>query len=267
MQKILTVSTLILMMSSTIAAPLISETKLKLSSPDGRTDVSKVSATLAVSCKYESGLFFPETKSCGNKLINLKTTSDGVVLVPSVEKLNGIRASKTSNYSLNLTLQIGEEWLGSLSTSTAKGINNFKFDNKVLSIYEIDGGEFDLTVGTSSLFGSDLSKEDKASAFVSLKAKKDFSYFSEIVLNSPMLSSWMRVNTNSSNSPELLKDSRSVVLGKMSHLTFNPEREQLVISGSYVQMDGYTVLKRLSSEVTVEASPAVLSEVKSIELK
>lgn len=249
------------------ASEVTSATSLKLVSADGLTDVQNLTVKLSSACKYRSGIFWPESKSCGHKTVELKVGADGVVQIPAIEKFKGIHAIKTANYDVSLSITEGKEWIAVISAYGKEALPKFKFDKSPLSIYRVNAANINLSYEGADFFGSELSKVDRAMLLVSIKDKNHENKVGEVMTVSPLKSLWSRENLASYAGKIQLKDTKEIDFKKMSYVKFNAtEKETIVVSAHYI-VNTINEKMNLNGSIELPLTPNALEQVGTIELK
>jgi hypothetical protein len=243
-----------------------SATSLKLISADGLTEVQNLTVKLTSGCKYSSGIFWSESKSCGFNTIELKVGADGIVQIPAIEKFKGLHGAKTANYDVSLTITEGKEWIAVVSAYGKEALPKFKFENKPLSIFRVNAANINLSYEGTDFFGSELSKVDRAMLLVSIKDKNYENKINELMTVSPLMSLWSRENLDSYSGKILLKDTKEIDFKNMSYVKFNSsENETIVLNVHYSNSRNEKM--NLKGSVELPLSPNALEEIGTIELK
>ncbi len=267
MKSFLAISLLSLTINS-YAETLLNSQTLKINSPDNLTKLDDLKISLSVSCKYKSGIFFPESKSCGNKTIELKA-QNGILKIPSVEKFSGIRGSKADNYDVSLSFYEGDQYLTIVSAYGKEAIKYFNsLNNDEFNILRFEEATLGVSVLGADFFGSDLSKVDRASLSFRINAKKKDNTINEVMITNSLETSWWRENFSPYAGKTLLKDETKISLNSSSIGYFSKNApEKLKINIYYSQFENYSHSVKLKNNLELELIPSALSDLKSIELK
>lgn len=250
------------------ASEVIPGTSLKLNSPDGLTNVQNLTVKLSTLCRYKSGIFWPETKHCGSKTVDLKVGANGVVAIPAVEKFSGLHGSKTDNYEVSLSVYEGKEYLAIVTARGKEKLKNFKFENRPLSLYRLNAANINVSHDGADFFGSELSKVDRAMLLVSVKDKAEKHDFDDVLVVSSLDSLWARENFASYEGKKLLKDATQVDLAKLNFAKFNgTANETIIVSAYYSVSNDYAGKSKLNGVAELKLTPSALEEVGTIELK
>jgi len=250
------------------ASDVTSATSLKLNSPDGLTNVQNLTVKLSSYCKYKSGIFWPESKTCGSKTIDLKVGANGVIDIPAVEKFSGLHASKTDNYEVSLSVYDGKEYLAIISARGKERLKRFKFENRPLSLYRLNAANINVSHDGADFFGSELSKVDRAMLLVSVKDKAEKNDYDDVLVVSSLHSLWARENLASYEGKKLLKDATQIDLEKLNFAKFNgTANETIVLNAYYTVTTDYSKKSDLRGTVELSLKPSALEEVGSLELK
>lgn len=251
------------------AGELIPGTTLKLISGDGQTDLQGLTVQINSYCKYSSGIFWPESKTCGSKTTELKVAADGTVKIPAIEKFSGLKGSKTDNYEVSLSIYEGKEYLVILHARGKEALKTFNFTNRPLSLYRLNAAEINVSHAGADFFGSPASQVDRAHLFITIDNKKDNNKLGEVLVttNSGSASIWFKENFNARSDKDLLKDQTSIKLKKLNYAMFNAtENEKLTVSVHYGVSNNYSKDVPMSGTVEVALKPSALEDIGTIEL-
>lgn len=269
MKNVILASFLALIVTVTIeASDVLPGSTLKLNSADRLTDISKVTVELEIKCKYQTGIFYHTSKSCGYKKSEIAVESDGTVKVPAIQKFSGLHAQKSDNYELSLTISENKEWLVSVDAFGDK-LSKFNFTGKTLSIYRLNGASIAVSYHGADFFGSSYTQEKNATMFLSFESsiKRDI-HDLLIVSNLTGTSLWFKENYASYAGKELLRDVKEIKLENLVYASFAiPSSEKLEISLYYFQAETSGHKNELGAKLELELKHDVLENLGSIELK
>lgn len=268
MKKLLALNALCFLLPFAIQAKEItSANTLKVNSPDGLTSIKDLTAKLSVSCKYKSGIFWPENKSCGYKTIDL-AVKDGVISIPATETFPGpyLRNQLIKNYEVTLTVSEGEKYLTSLTAYNEEALKKFSENKRDLNILRFNKATLGLSVDGQDFFGSALSKDEKAYLLISVSPAITESTIYDVLVSSS-LSHYLESAENRSDYRAKLKDMKEIKIPDTILAYLGEEKDlQLKVMIDYsindvVQKNGYR------GEVVLPAKTDALAELGSVELK
>ncbi|MBY0416006.1 MAG: hypothetical protein K2Q18_17675 [Bdellovibrionales bacterium] len=249
------------------AAEVTSQSTLQLNSPDGLTKVQELKVNFSVSCKYRSGIFWPENKSCGTSTKVLPVNEKGQVLIPAVEKFGGLHGRKIENYEVALSIYDDKDYLAVLSAYTEKSLKKFNFEGKRLDFYRLEAARINVTSEGQDFFGSELTKKDNGYMLVRVSGLGKASTIDDVLITNSLEGSglWHRDNNRSYN-PNPLKDTKEIVVGKTNFAKFDSTADEKLVVGVYYNEAG-SVNANMAGSVEVSLSPDALSKVGTVEIK
>ncbi len=253
---------------SLFASELIPATTLKINSADGLINLKDVNAKMSVNCKYKSGLFWPESKSCGNKYFDLKVSENGEIKLPSIEKFSGLKARNKSNYDVSVSIYEGENWL-TVIHAYGDAIDKFRFDDKTLQIYKIRATSLDIIKDGASIFGTELTSDIDSSMRLFLSGENKNELNEPLVTTSMESSSlWVRENRNVLQGQTALKDEKELKVDNLIYASFAPlKSEKIELFLGLYKMENYTYKLLYTTKLDLELKPEMLEDLKTLELK
>lgn len=269
MKKILLLNFLALSFPLAVHAKgLTAASTLRVHSPDGLTVLKDLSVTLSVSCRYHSGIFFPEAKSCGSKEINLPISADGLINIPATEKFGGIHARKTDHYEINLAVHDGKQYLAVVAARGQKAIESFSRNKRALNILRLKPASIAVSHAGQDFFGSELAHNKDAYMLFSIRPKVAFDPSEKLLVVSSLDNFlWSRENKNLYAGKVALKDTRSIevpatsfaYLGEVQDMVFNVGLSYSINTGVHTNM--------FKAAIEIPAKNNALEEIGTLELK
>lgn len=181
LKALIAVATLMLSASAS-AGTVLPPLNLTLASPDGTASVAGLNVTVSVSCSYKEGIFWPESKSCGSAAFEFQTDANGQVQTGAIERFEGWKASKLDNYDVSVIFRAGEKSLFQLAARGKKQIESLSRLNQVLNLVRVEPAVLQVTANGENLFGSGLSKVDRASFFFSIDKPRESESFDDFMI-------------------------------------------------------------------------------------
>jgi hypothetical protein len=139
-------------------------------------DLQQFKAVISVSCSYKSGIWWPESKSCGDTSRDLEIQNDGRVHVPAVYKFNHRKGNKSENYDLSVTFHSKAEmndYIGSLNARGKEALNVYAQLPQELYVMKIEGAKFEPSLEGRPLLCSETSKKNDMTLIASLELQRD----------------------------------------------------------------------------------------------
>jgi hypothetical protein len=153
---------------------LVDEKILTVKSLSSEIDLQNAEAIYGLSCTYRSGIFMPQTKSCGYSTVTLKIESDGTIRLPALSKLSGLHGAKIENYKVSLIVQPknkdprNQRYYFTLDARGKEGLENFAAFRETIYVVNLAGGDFDVTAERKPLIGGELSQNPNSQLFVTV---------------------------------------------------------------------------------------------------
>lgn len=270
MKKIILLNAILLAFPLAINAKIITPAStLKINSPDGLTSIKDLSVSLNINCRYKAGIFFPESKSCGNQTIKLSIDEAGVVNIPKTETFSGLHATKINNYELSLTVNEGEQYLAVLSARGRDAINVFASNKKDLNILRFKEAHLAVAKDGADFFNSELAKKTNAYLLFSISSSITPSTLDGIFVVSS-LNNFLKSleNRNPYQGKLLLKDAREIFVPETSLAYLGEEKNiELRVYLSVAEINNGTHELETKAQLSTPATNSALSDIGTIELK
>lgn len=249
------------------AKQLIPGTSLQLVSVDGLTQVEKLSAILKVSCRYKSGILWPEAKSCGQSEMNLSIENNGVIHIPSIDKFSGLHARVERNYDISLAILEEGNYLAYIAVY-GSNLQNFKFNGAPLFLYRFNAASFDIAIQDTSIFNTNYAQKENAHLSLRFESSEGSRGLDELAVGSPLrFLNWYRENRNPYNGEVSLRDTKEVTLSAMSYASFTPPAlEKIQLHVGYSEFSDYSLKTVFYTKRELQIKPEMLEEIQNIKL-
>lgn len=251
------------------AKTLTAASALKINLPDGLTSVKDLTVSLSVSCRYKSGIIFPEAKSCGFKTTKLSIDDSGIVTIPATDKFSGLHAAKTNNYEISLSVYEGKQYLAILSARGKEAINDFAANKKELNILRFKEAHLLVAKDGADFFNSELAKKENAYLLFSISSTVTPNTFNSLMVVSSLESFISSLeNRNPYEGKTLLKDAKELFVPATSLAYLGEEKNiELKVRLSVAEINNGSHDVQTKAELQLPATDSALSAIGTLELK
>jgi hypothetical protein len=149
---------------------LIPAMSFRLDLSQSGLNAAQLKAEYGVSCTYRSGIFWPETKSCGGKSVAAAVNSDGTLSLAALTS-EGLTRSSLENLSIVVSVKNGDRPVMSFSARGKNEIKQVMANKETIRIYKVAGGKLDIRVNGQDIFNTDWVKVDGGALYASARAE------------------------------------------------------------------------------------------------